>query len=163
MHEEIITTEEPKAQLAVAEFEARVDEIGEHIGSAFATVGAWLARHQVTPIGPALAYYSPTAHGFRVRAGFQVAEPVNGDDQVHGFERPGPPVGPGSAGRRGGGAPPPHDGPYNSLPEAYDAIRTYAAEHALSLDETAMWEEYLSGPDAAPDATRTRILWPLRA
>jgi len=152
MHEEIITTEEPKAQLAVAEFEARVDEIGEHIGSAFATVGAWLARHQVTPIGPALAYYSPTAHGFRVRAGFQVAEPVNGDDQVHGFERPLRRV-----------VATTNDGPYNSLPEAYDAIRTYAAEHALSLDETAMWEEYLSGPDAAPDATRTRILWPLRA
>ena len=65
----------PPATVAVIRFHVSSGElpmIGERMGRAFATVMAELSKVPITPNGPAIACYKPTADGFDVAAGFRV-------------------------------------------------------------------------------------------
>lgn len=55
-----------------------------------------------------------------------------------------------------------HVGPYDTMAETYDALRSWCAEQGLSL-ATEMWEEYTSPPEGDPSTWRTRIVWPVGA
>lgn len=148
VHEEITVADARPRHLAVVTFEARTEQIGSRIGAGFATVGAWLGRHRTAPTGPPVAHYTMAPGGFRVQAGFPVAVPVLGDEEVAAFDLPASRV-----------VTTVHVGSYAHLPDTYDAVHAYAAEHGLHLDESSMWEEYLTGPEDG-DRTRTRISWP---
>ena len=151
MDQDITIRHEPGRDLAVARFEASIDQIGEHLGRAFAAVGAYLARSGVAPTGGAVAHYEMAPGGFKVAAGFTVAQPVKGDDSVAPLRLPETDV-----------LTTTHVGPYEELPQTYAALHARAAELGRSLDDTTMWEEYLTGPDTPREQMRTVVSWPLR-
>jgi effector-binding domain-containing protein len=101
--------------------------------------------------GPPVAYYEPISEReFNVWAGFPVAAPTEAGGDVVSFELPAGEV-----------LSTVHTGSYNSLGEAYDALRAWASENGRALTETGMWEEYLSEPSAPPSQTQTVVYWPL--
>ena len=55
-----------------------------------------------------------------------------------------------------------HTGAYTGLPGAYADLEHEARDRGVTLDPTAMWEEYLDGPDVPAEQTRTRVVWPAR-
>ena len=56
-----------------------------------------------------------------------------------------------------------HLGPYDSLGEAYDALRRQARTLGREVDEDGpMWEEYWTGPETPPEQTRTVVCWPVK-
>lgn len=138
--------------MAAVRFHSGVSEIGERIGDAFSTVDTYLAREGIAPAGAAVARYVPAGDGsFDVEAGFIVARPVPGDDQVIGIEL-----------RGGEVAHTTHIGRYEELPNAYAAMHLHAHEMGRELDDgAAMWEEYWSPPESPVEETRTEIYWPL--
>ncbi|MDX5310946.1 MAG: transcription activator effector-binding protein, partial [Rhodococcus sp. (in: high G+C Gram-positive bacteria)] len=70
----------PARHLAAVEFHTDLAHIGEHIGEAYGAVERYLAGAGTPPSGPAFAYYRNfTEDGFDGAAGFEVADPVDGD------------------------------------------------------------------------------------
>ncbi|MGH3345943.1 MAG: GyrI-like domain-containing protein [Nocardioides sp.] len=136
--------------LAVARFEADLEAMAEKMGEAFGRVGAALGRAHVPPVGPAMAFYDIRPDGMTVSAGFLVPHPVERDGDVRPLQLP-----PCEVVRAE------HLGPYDDLPATYERIRKAAADHGRDLDETQMWEEYLTGPETPPEQTRTLVSWPL--
>ena len=55
-----------------------------------------------------------------------------------------------------------HIGPYETLPEAYEAIETWTADHGLA-SAGPMWEIYWSDPQVEPDPEHwcTQMMWPV--
>jgi effector-binding domain-containing protein len=112
---------------------------------------AHLGRAAIVPRGPAVARYEPTTDGFTVAAGFPVDAPVEPGDGVDNIVLPAGEV-----------AHTTHLGPYDQLPKTYEALRAGVEAQGRSLvDGAAMWEEYWSGPDTPPEATRTEVFWPV--
>jgi effector-binding domain-containing protein len=105
----------------------------------------------VSPDGPAIGFYEIRPDGLTASVGFVVEEPYEGDGTVVSFDLPRCQVVTGV-----------HVGPYDHLPAAYEALREAAVEQGCTIDESEMWEEYLTGPDTPPEQTRTRISWPLQ-
>jgi effector-binding domain-containing protein len=151
---EIITI--PSRTVAVTRFhvgEAELGTIGERMGQSFHRVIAHLARLGVTPGGPAIARYEPAGEGFDVAAGFVVEADFApaGDDDVDLLVLPGGEV-----------AHTTHIGAYERLPEAYEALRAEITRRGLAFPERGpMWEEYWTGPETAPEETRTEVYWPV--
>ena len=141
---------EPGRNLAVVRFEADLGAMAEQMGQAFGRVVAALGRAQVPPVGPAMACYDIRPDGMTVSAGFVVPHPVERDDDVLPVRLPACEVMRAT-----------HVGAYDGLPTTYELIRKAAADHGRDLDETQMWEEYLTGPETPPEQTRTVVSWPL--
>lgn len=141
---------EPAREAAVQRFEVDLERISEQMGPAFGGVAGYLGRHGIAMTGSALTHYTVRADGMEAAAGFGVAEPFEGGDGVEWFVLP-----------EVEAVTTVHVGPYDRLVEAYDALRAHAATVGRSLDESQMWEEYLTGPDVPPDQMRTRVVWPL--
>jgi effector-binding domain-containing protein len=142
---------EPGRHLAVSRFDGGPSEIPEKIGAAFGLVAAYLERHGLRPVGPAVAFYEVRGpSSFTVSAGFVVHEPVEGDEQVRPLRLPPVKV-----------VTTTHTGPYTDLPKAYDALTAKATELGLSLDQKVMWEEYLTGPDTPSEQHVTVVRWPV--
>lgn len=137
--------------VAVSRFEATGETIARLIGPAFGAVAADLGRRGIAITGPAVAAFDVRDDGFAVAAGFVVGEPVTPDGVVEPLALPAAEV-----------ATTVHVGPYEGLPEAYAAIKASAARHGRELDEHRMWEEYLDGPEVAPEKNRTVVSWPLQ-
>jgi effector-binding domain-containing protein len=150
MSYEIREQHEPDRHLAVRRFSARPDQMGAMVGPAFGSVFAYLGRHGLTPLGPPCACYEMGAATFVVRAGCVVTSPVEAEGDVEPFFLPGGPA-----------LVTEHVGPYDQLPKAYDALEAHAREFGQELDRDLMWEEYLTGPEVAPEQMRTVIHWPL--
>lgn len=142
--------QEPAREAAVRRFEVDLEHIGEQMGPAFGGVAGYLSQHGVAMTGSALTHYTVRADGMEAAAGFEVAEPFEGGDGVEWFVLP-----------EAEAVTTVHVGPYDRLVEAYDALHAHAAAIGRALDETQMWEEYLTGPDVPPDQMRTRVVWPL--
>jgi effector-binding domain-containing protein len=147
---EITRVDEPARHLAVTRFMAKPDEIGAHIGGAFGTVAAHRGRLGITAVGSAVACYRIGGPAFEVRAGFEVAEPVEPLGPIEPWLLPA-----GDALRTV------HVGPYEELPKAYEALEARARELGVALDPATMWEEYLTGPEVPPEQMRTVVHWPL--
>lgn len=144
---------EPARHLAVVHYHADADHVAQKVMAAFGSVGAYLVREGVRPIGPPVSRYEMHDGEFDVDTGFPVSEPVKGDGHVVPLDLP-----------EGDCATTVHVGRYQDLGRAYEALRTRAAEQGHPVDETAaMWEEYLTGPDVPPEDQRTVVHWPLAA
>jgi effector-binding domain-containing protein len=148
----------PRRHLAVVKFESGIPDMGRNMSRAFFEVAEYLQKEGIEMQSPAIAYYEPpsppAASGFRVSAGFPVAKPVKGNGRVVPAELPESDV-----------ATTTHVGPYNQLPAAYEAIRTWMkANEREPADGTGgmMWEEYWTPPPAPPAHTRTDVYWPLK-
>lgn len=137
--------------LAVTEFQARPEQMGELQGKAFATVLGYLTARGLAPAGPAVSRYVMRGDHFDVASGFVVAAPVEGDDTVVPLLLQETDV-----------ATTMHVGPYDELGKAYDALEVGARDQGRAVDVSApMWEEYLSGPDVPPEQTVTLVYWPV--
>jgi AraC family transcriptional regulator len=55
-----------------------------------------------------------------------------------------------------------HIGPYEGLPQAYEAIEAWMKQRRREAAGLTIWEEYLTGPETQPEQTRTDIYWPLK-
>jgi effector-binding domain-containing protein len=105
------------------------------------------------PAGPPFARYVHVGPDrIEFEAGIPVVHPVPGGDGA----RPGV-----IGGCRAAVAM--HVGPYESLPVTYDALADWIADRG-DRPLGAMWERYLSDPDAEPDPAtwRTEVFVPLR-
>ena len=142
---------EPAREVAVRRFEVDLARMGEQMGPAFERVASYLVRRGVAMTGSALAHYTVRADGMEAAAGFEVTDAFEGGDGVEWFVLP-----------EVDAVTTVHVGPYERLSEAYADLRAHAAAIGRTLDESQMWEEYLTGPDAPADQVRTRVVWPLR-
>jgi effector-binding domain-containing protein len=153
-HRVDIITVPARSFAAVRSSVTDVTDIERVMMSSFGTVEAAAARAGRTIAGPAVALYTQTPEGFEVDAGFPLAgEGVpDDDDAVVAVDLPGAEVMTTS-----------HLGAYDTLPEAYEALRAGAVALGRELDEGApMWEEYVSPPSAPPENTRTNVFWPVK-
>lgn len=145
----------PAHTLAACRFHVTENDLahmGEKMGTAFGHVMVALRAAGVAAVGPAVACYERTEDGFDVAAGFPIDATITAFvDGVVSLELPSAEV-----------AHTTHVGPYEELPKAYDAVRAEVQARGQHLDDGApMWEEYLTGPDAPPEQTRTEVYWPL--
>jgi effector-binding domain-containing protein len=144
----------PRRHLAVVKFECGVPDIGRNMSQAFSDVAEYLQNEGIEMQSPAIAYYEPAAPGFKISAGFPVAEPVKGNGRVVAAVLPESDV-----------ATTTHVGPYNQLPVAYEAIQAWMKANEREPADVGggvMWEEYWTPPPAPPAQTRTDVYWPLK-
>jgi effector-binding domain-containing protein len=140
-----------KHNVAAVRFRASIAEMPQHMGAAFGDVMGYLTRTGIQPEGPAVATYTPQGEGvFDVAAGFLVAAAIEGDGHVVPVDLPAGEV-----------ATTLHVGPYEGLPQAYEAIQAWMQAMGREPGMT-MWEEYLTGPEVPPEQTRTIVYWPLK-
>jgi len=124
------------------------DRIGAFLSEAFMATAAAIADARSHPAGPPVARYDMDDDRFMVQAGFPVAPaftmtPADGlkVDEV----TPGPV------------ATLTVQGPYEQIPQAYQRISGWMAEHGYR-PAGRPWEEYLDGPEVA--SPRTVVRWP---
>lgn len=142
----------PARHLAAVEFHTDLAHIGEHIGEAYGAVERYLAGAGTPPSGPAFAYYRNfTEDGFDGAAGFEVADPVDGDGHVVPIDLP-----------AGDVATETHLGPYDTLEHTYEALAAWAAREGHDLDLSTAWEEYWSPPGTPAEEIRTVIYVPVK-
>lgn len=118
--------------------------------SGFKAVFSAAAEQGVPLAGPPFGYY-PVAPGEQVTV--ELGAPVAGEFQAAGEVAPGQLPG-GRAVRTV------HVGPYDALPDTYEALRLWMAEADLT-PATGMWEVYVDDPSATsdPGTLRTEIYW----
>ena len=102
-------------------------------------------RAGIPATGGAIGVYRMGPGGMTASVGFEVDQEIPGDGTVEPLT-----IAAGDTLRTL------HVGPYERLPETYDALRSFAARHDLRLDEHVMWEEYRSHPEVEPAAHRDR-------
>jgi hypothetical protein len=134
---------------AVVDLEVDSPEaIAALLGPAFEEVARVVAGQGLRMTGPPVAHYLPGATAWRVVAGFPVAGMVRPEGRVRGEIRPGGRV-----------ALTTHTGSYESLTEAYSALRGYVVDNG-HVCGTDWWEVYLDTPDVP--RPRTEVLVPCR-
>lgn len=145
-------TQHREQDTAVVHDRVPTDQIKELFARALPAVMAALARQGGHPVGPPFAkYFGMPTDTVEVEVGFPVASAVTETDGVTRGTLPGGPV-----------VRTLHVGPYDTLPETYDAVMTFMKEEGLEPAD-AMWEVYLSDPAAQPDPAtwRTEVWWPV--
>lgn len=143
----------PERHLLVQRFSAAsVADVGPGIAQAFRAVMQFAGARGISVEGPAVGHYTRHGTGFEVAAGFVVAEPVEGEGDITGFDLPCTEV-----------ATTTHIGPYTELTAAYEAIVRWADQEGQALDDVVAWEEYWSGPEVPESQHRTVVCWPLQA
>lgn len=119
---------------------------------AFHESAAAAAAADVEIVGPPFGFYPemPTEI-VAVEAGFPVSAPTEPEGDAHRLVLP--------AGRA---VQVTHVGPFDTLEQTYDELQSWMAEHGIE-PAAAMWECYLSDPEAEPDPAdwRTLIVWPI--
>jgi effector-binding domain-containing protein len=140
---------------AVVRRRLEAPEIADWIGPALADVVRALARAGNHPAGPPFARYlkvEGTAACFDVEAGFPVAEPMasHPDEPVRASRLPGGPA-----------AVTVHEGPYEAMTPAYEALDKWIAEQGGNPDGPP-WETYLSEPTSDPATWRTEVVQPFQ-
>lgn len=125
-------------------------ELPAFFDRAFGTLGAWLGRHGVAPLGAAYARYDgPPGDVADLEVGFPVASPVEPDGDVEPGTLPG-----GLAARMV------HAGGYDGLGEAWGALQQWIADQGREPG-SALWEVYVTepSPDMDPAELRTELVW----
>lgn len=119
---------------------------------AFGEVYGHISQAGQHPSGPAFAlYHTQDPSDFDLEAGFPVAAPVAGNGDVKASEIPGGKV-----------CTTLLVGPYDQLPEAWQAITDHVAAEGLESD-TWGYEVYISDPTTvAPEEIQTQIVLPLK-
>ncbi len=163
---DITTTHVQEQPTASVREKVPMNAITEFFGRAFTSVMAAVEQQGLQPAGPPFGMYRgvPTDM-IDVEAGFPLAAPLtgtNGDsagvriDGGHGESQVAGgvlPAGPAYEAL--------HVGPYDTLRQTYEAIMARMQADGATPGE-AMWEFYLTDPDAEPDPGKwqTRIIWP---
>jgi effector-binding domain-containing protein len=138
----------PEQAAAVVHAVVAADELPEFLGSAFAEVGAALARQSVFPAGPPFGRYQIVEGGFEVEAGFATTGEVAADGRVEPLVLPGGDI-----------AETVHIGAYSDVAAAYTAVAGWLADSGRE-PAGAPWEMYLDPPDVAEP--RTVVCFPCR-
>lgn len=143
---------EPQPVMSVREkvtFQELSNKLGEFVGEVF----GYLQQQGVEPAGPPFSRY----HGLEgdridLEAGLPVAKALPGSGRVKPGELPGGPV-----------ISAVHTGSYDTLPQAGEALQSWAAEHGRVV-AGANWESYLVAPghNADPSSWKTEVFKPLR-
>lgn len=149
-HEPEIVTLEPQTVALLRETVA-LDALTDYFDRAFHAVMRVAGAQGVAVVGPPVGvYFGMPAETVDVGAGFPTDRAVEAADGVTPDTLPG-----------GQAVQLLHVGTYDALEAAYGRLLAWAGERGLSPGPL-MWEAYLTEPDAAaPDATRTLIVWPL--
>lgn len=161
---DITTTQLSEHPTAMVREKVPVQEMTAFFGRAFSSVMAAVGQHELQVAGPPYGMYRglPT-DVIDVEAGFPLAAPFPGAD-ADGVSVDG---GHGVSQVAGGSLPAGpayeavHAGPYDALPQTYEAIQARMKADGATPAEV-MWEFYMTDPDAEPDPAnwRTRVIWP---
>jgi effector-binding domain-containing protein len=151
-----------KPSVAIVELEAvrvaivrsivAADDLPDFMADALGMVVLALDQGGLRPAGPPFArYFSMSADGLDVAAGFPVAEPFLGAGVVLPGELP---AGPAAVAT--------HVGGFDGLEAAWQALRRRIDELGRRRGEDP-WEVYFVGPGSGVDeaAWRTELIWPL--
>jgi len=127
--------------------------IGDALGETLPEVGAYLERVGVSPAGPPFArYFDFSEDEADFEAGFPLSAPADGEGRITTGELPG-----------GLAATTTHEGPYEELAAAHDAVGEWVLAQGHDPSGPA-WEVYVVSPAEAldPSKLRTDLVWPLR-
>jgi effector-binding domain-containing protein len=128
-------------------------EIGQTFGQKIKIVGAFLQRTGAQRAGPLYTrYFDYSPKHVDMEVGAPIDRDVPGDDDVQVHDLPG--------GRVAAAI---HLGPYEGLPETYDALAEWISRQGYER-EGAPWEVYITDPgeESDPERWETRIYWPVR-
>ncbi|MFQ5575804.1 MAG: GyrI-like domain-containing protein [Anaerolineae bacterium] len=142
-----------KAQpIAAIRVQTTTDKIGDVLGQIYPEVWSYLDKAGIQPAGPALArYHHFEADNVDLEAGFPVAEPVAGEGRISAGELPG-----------GRAAATWHTGPYDTLPQAYEAVDSWIQSEGRTM-RASPWEVYWTDPQQVPNPAewKTEVVWPV--
>ena len=129
-----------------------VDEIPEWLGGAYSEVMGHMAQAGAQPTGPPFTRFLAMNGAFEVEAGFPVGEALPGEGRTETSRLPGGPA-----------AVTMHIGPYETLPEAYQALEQWVDGHGYEK-AGPFWEVYFTDPNEEPDVSkwRTQVVMPIR-
>ena len=149
-HQPEIVTLEPRPVALVRET-VRMDALPDFFGKAFGAVARAAGLQGIALAGPPLGvYFGMPSDTVDVGAGFPTVAPLNPDADVAALTLPG-----------GQAAQVLHEGTYDEMTVTYGRLMEWFAEQGLTPGPL-MWESYLNEPDpAAPEASRTLIVWPI--
>jgi effector-binding domain-containing protein len=142
---------DPQPIVGLHEVVAMTD-LSDFFGRAFEAAAAELARLGEAPAGPPVALYrGPASETIDVVAGFPVRHVVTPTGGLVVEMLPG-----------GSLVETIHTGSYDDLGRTYAGFSEWFAEQGLTVS-SAMWEEYLVGPESETDPSRwqTRIVYPV--
>jgi AraC family transcriptional regulator len=131
--------------------EVRQEEISTALGQMFQAVRQVLTNQRIEMDGSLFARYHEFGEVVDLEAGVPVKTPIQTEGQV----RPGTlPSGPAAIAV--------HAGPYETLPQTYEAIQAWLASAGRSASG-APWEIYLTDPSLEPDPSKwlTEVIFPL--
>ena len=136
------------------------DAIAAEMPKAFATLGAFIARHGLVCEGPPRAIYTSWGATASFTLAFPIAAPPSTPDHQDKVV-----IGPLAGGRALRIV---HHGPYNTIRETYGQIDAWLRERGAIRTEAdwsryrGMWEEYVNEPGQVPDEDlKTNIYLPL--
>jgi effector-binding domain-containing protein len=140
-------------RVAVVRSIVAAEDVPDFMSDALGLVSGALREAGLAPAGPPFArYFSMSADGLDVAAGFPVAEPFLGAGVVHPAELP---AGPAAIAT--------YVGSYDGLETAWTALRRRIDELGRLRGDDP-WEVYFIGPGSGVEEAewRTELVWPLR-
>lgn len=133
---------------AAVDYEVPMDQMGRKMGEVFGEVIGSLSRQGLQPKGTPFSTYpkmEPDQKGrWEVVSGFPVERTFSADGKVVPYELPGGKV-----------AVATHMGPYDTIGRTYEQLQAWVKQHDMR-PAGAMWESYLTDPNAEPDASKWR-------
>ncbi len=148
----VVRETDPQPMMAIRAT-CRAAEIGAILQEILPEVWRFLEAKKVKPAGPPFTRFFSYDDGVvDLEGGIPVEKTVDGEGRIAAGELPGGPA-----------ATTLHIGPYNTLPEAHDALHTWMHEHN-KVSAGPQWEFYRTDPGREPDPSRweTELIWPIR-
>lgn len=149
---EIETRELTPQRIASIRTKTTQAELSETLGQILPEVLNSIQSQSVSPAGPPIAlYHLFSEQEIDVEGGLPVGKEFNPQGRVGVGELPG-----------GKAAVATHIGPYEKLPEAYDAIQKWIADSGRQIAGEP-WEVYVTDPGVESDSSnwRTEVFWPI--
>ena len=129
----------------------RQEDLSTALGQMFQAVRQALANQRVETDGALFERYHEFGEVVDLEAGVPVKTPIQPEGKVHPGQLPSGPA-----------AIAVHAGPYETLPQTYQAIQDWLTSAGRSASG-APWEIYLTDPSAEPDPSKwlTEVIFPL--
>ncbi len=142
----------PQRALVVKALVQDARDVGCTIQRLLEEVWNYLSRQEHATVGPGIArFHRFDAEPIELEAGFPVAEAFGGNGQVCSVELPG-----------GKAATTLHQGPYDGLPLAYQALERFMREQELRPAGSPYEIYWIDGSQARePEELRTEVVWPV--
>lgn len=147
-----LKTASPQRALVVKATVQDAREVGRTIQCLLEEVWEYLSQQEHATVGPAIArFHCLDTERIVLEAGFPVAEAFRGDGRVCSIKLP--------AGRA---ATTLHQGPYDGLPQAYEALERFMREQELRPAGPPYEIYWVDGSQArGPEELRTELVWPI--